>query len=83
MQVEHPTQPRQAAAPDVVTVSIGDDGGDGGELYMCQMCGFIYDPAEGDELGEIPPGTRFADLPADWTCPVCGSQKSDFEPMDA
>src|SRR4030042_298126 len=47
--------------------------------YECTGCGYIYDPALGDPEGKIPPGTAFAQLPASWTCPVCGAPKSDFK----
>lgn len=48
--------------------------------YICTTCGTIYDEAEGDADGGIPPGTRYEDLPDDWICPVCGTAKSGFEP---
>jgi rubredoxin len=50
--------------------------------YMCESCGFIYDPDEGDPDGGIPPGTEFADIPDTWFCPVCGARKSDFAPYE-
>ncbi len=46
--------------------------------YECGVCGYIYDPAEGDADGGIAPGTPFEDIPDDWVCPVCGSTKADF-----
>jgi flavin reductase (DIM6/NTAB) family NADH-FMN oxidoreductase RutF/rubredoxin len=46
--------------------------------YDCQVCGYIYDPAEGDVPGGIAPGTKFEDIPDDWTCPICGTTKQDF-----
>ena len=46
--------------------------------YVCQTCGYIYDPAAGDPANGIAPGTDFNDIPDDWTCPVCGVPKSDF-----
>ncbi len=49
-----------------------------GDLYKCQICGYIYDPAEGDPDGGIEPGTPFEDIPDDWVCPVCGASKKDF-----
>ena len=52
------------------------------QLYICTSCGFIYDPAEGDPDGGIPPGTAFAEIPDTWFCPVCGARKADFEPYD-
>jgi rubredoxin len=52
------------------------------QLWICTSCGFIYDPAEGDPDGGIPPGTNFDDIPDSWFCPVCGARKADFEPYD-
>jgi len=52
------------------------------QKYICIPCGYIYDPAEGDEDGGIPPGTPFAELPDDWMCPVCGVTKEEFEPYE-
>ena len=49
------------------------------QQWICTSCGFIYDPAEGDPDGGIPPGTAFEDIPDDWFCPVCGARKRDFE----
>ncbi len=50
--------------------------------YICKVCGYIYDPSQGDPDSGIAPGTAFKDIPADWRCPVCGVTKSDFEPYD-
>jgi len=47
--------------------------------YVCNMCGYIYDPEEGDPDSDIEPGTAFEDLPEDWVCPVCGAEKDEFE----
>jgi len=49
--------------------------------YRCVVCGYIYDPEEGDPDGNIPPGTPFGELPDDWVCPVCGADKSMFKPV--
>ena len=46
--------------------------------YECDLCGYVYDPAEGDPDNEIAPGTAFEDLPEDWVCPLCGAGKEDF-----
>lgn len=50
--------------------------------YVCNMCGYIYDPAEGDPDNDIAPGTSFEDLPEDWVCPVCGAEKDEFSPEE-
>ena len=41
--------------------------------YICDVCGYEYDPAVGDPDGGIAPGTAFEDIPEDWVCPVCGN----------
>ncbi|HBA86667.1 MAG TPA: rubredoxin [Geobacter sp.] len=50
------------------------------QKYRCTVCGYIYDPAVGDMDSGALPGTAFEDLPDDWVCPVCGVDKSMFEP---
>jgi len=49
--------------------------------YVCGDCDYVYDPGLGDAANGIPPGTPFEKLPEEWTCPECGSPKSDFFPM--
>ena len=49
------------------------------DRYTCSVCGYTYDPEKGDPDSGVKPGTSFEDLPADWTCPVCGADKSKFE----
>jgi len=51
------------------------------DKYQCSVCGYIYDPEKGDPDGGIKPGTRFEDIPDDWTCPVCGAEKSQFKKL--
>ncbi|HAL73980.1 MAG TPA: rubredoxin [Clostridiales bacterium] len=46
--------------------------------YVCNLCGYVYDPSVGDPDSGIAPGTSFIDLPSDWTCPLCGASKEDF-----
>ena len=48
-------------------------------LYVCELCGYEYDAAEGDAEHGIDPETDFEDQPKDWTCPLCGASKEDFE----
>ena len=49
------------------------------DKYQCTVCNYIYDPEKGDPDSGIKPGTRFEDLPNDWTCPVCGASKDQFK----
>jgi len=49
------------------------------DTYECTVCGYVYDPKEGDADNGIDPGTSFEDLPEDWVCPVCGASKDQFE----
>lgn len=51
--------------------------------YECTICGYIYDPENGDPDGGIAAGTAFEDIPNDWTCPGCGAVKDDFELFEA
>jgi rubredoxin len=46
--------------------------------YVCNVCGYVYDPQRGDPDHGVAPGTAFADIPGDWTCPECGVSKDDF-----
>ncbi len=48
----------------------------GMKMMRCTICGHIYNPDTGD--GEIQPGVDFADLPAEWTCPICMAEKGMF-----
>jgi len=50
------------------------------QRYVCQVCGYVYDPALGDPDNGVAAGTAFADLPDDWVCPVCGAEKDSFSP---
>lgn len=44
----------------------------------CKVCWHVYDPAEGCDYWQIPPGTPFAALPTHWACPNCGCTKDQF-----
>ncbi|HZJ68893.1 MAG TPA: rubredoxin [Candidatus Eisenbacteria bacterium] len=50
--------------------------------YICDVCGYIYDPEEGDPDNDVAAGTAFEDVPEDWLCPLCGVGKEDFSPLD-
>ena len=48
------------------------------EKYVCDVCGYVYDPAVGDPDNGVEPGTAWADVPEDWVCPLCGVGKDSF-----
>lgn len=48
----------------------------------CKVCGYVYDEAIGDPDNGIAPGTKREDLPEDYTCPLCGVGKEDFEEIN-
>ena len=49
------------------------------DRYVCTICGYVYDPEQGDPDNGVNPGTKWEDVPEDWECPVCGAAKDDFE----
>ncbi|WP_438982030.1 rubrerythrin family protein [Vulcanococcus sp.] len=49
-------------------------------LWICKVCGVIYNPAEGDPDSGIAAGTPFEAIPDDWSCPICGTRKANFIP---
>jgi len=65
------------AAPTYVEEKIKETE-DGMEKYVCDVCGYVYDPEKGDFDSGIEQGTSFENLPDDWVCPVCGAGKDQF-----
>lgn len=53
----------------------------GKKRYRCRVCGYVYDPTEGDALHRIPAGVDFLDLPDRWRCPVCKYPKKEFREL--
>ena len=51
--------------------------------FVCSVCSYIYDEAAGDPNAGVAPGTKWEDLPDNWTCPVCGATKEEFRPQAA
>ena len=49
------------------------------DRYVCTICGWVYDPEQGDPDNGVAPGTKWEDVPDDFECPVCGAGKDDFE----
>jgi flavin reductase (DIM6/NTAB) family NADH-FMN oxidoreductase RutF/rubredoxin len=50
-----------------------------GQCWVCVICGFTYNPAEGDPSMGIAPGTPFEELPEDYKCPICNASKEYFK----
>lgn len=48
------------------------------DRYICDVCGYIYDPAAGDPANGVPPGTAWEDVPENWVCPLCYVGKEQF-----
>ena len=76
-QVKRGATPK--TAPTFVKEEVLQKQTSGPQKYRCTVCGYVYDPAIGDPKGNIPAGTLFEKLPADWVCPVCGATKDKFE----
>jgi rubredoxin len=74
--------PTLLAAARTTTLAAVSETATGTRRWICESCGFIYDPEEGDPDGGIAPGTAFEDIPDDWFCPVCGARKRDFTPYE-
>ena len=55
------------------------EGGASLEKWVCVVCAYVYDPAEGDPDNGVAPGTAFENIPEEWVCPLCGVGKDQFE----
>jgi rubredoxin len=51
------------------------------DKWVCKICVYVYDPAIGDPEADIPPGTAFESIPLDYSCPVCGAPKGQYEKL--
>lgn len=67
-----------ASAASSAPRSIDETSAAGFKQWVCVICGWIYDEAAGSPEEGIAPGTRFADIPAAWRCPLCDVGKEDF-----
>lgn len=72
---------RGSTPPSAPTYIKKDERSKGMDQYECSVCGYVYDPTEGDPDSDIEPGTPFENLPDDWVCPVCGAGKEAFEKL--
>ena len=68
------TAPSSATATDAAHLPM--------KKYMCLICGWIYDEEIGAPDEGIPAGTRWEDVPPNWSCPECGARKEDFEMIE-
>ncbi|VVE18746.1 rubredoxin-type Fe(Cys)4 protein [Pandoraea communis] len=78
--LQDPAAARQAESPrgdDVVSAS-SDERVTASRQWVCVICGWIYDEAQGYPEDGIAPGTRWEDVPQDWRCPLCDVGKEDF-----
>ena len=50
--------------------------------YVCDICGYVYDPELGDPDNGVAPGTPWEEVPEDWTCPLCRVRKDQFGPEE-
>jgi rubredoxin len=67
---------------EAVISAAGDKRMDDFREYMCVVCGFVYNEAEGLPEEGFPAGTRWKDIPENWVCPECGAGKEDFEMVE-
>ena len=72
---------RSVAALCTVPVDAPEEKRAGGK-WVCALCGYIYDPAEGDPAHGVAPGTPWEQVPASWSCPLCGVDKGMFKPAE-
>jgi len=52
------------------------------QKYICDLCGYVYDPEAGDPDNGVEAGTEWDAVPEDWVCPLCGAGKDSFSPTD-
>jgi len=50
--------------------------------FKCDVCEYVYDEAKGDPDNGVAPGTKFTDLPSEWSCPECGAGQDQFSPVE-
>ncbi len=50
--------------------------------FVCDVCGYIYDPQNGEPDSGVAPGTPWEEVPEDFVCPLCGVGKDQFSPAE-
>lgn len=81
-RLEQEKEPEKITKPAVQVEDEHEIIRDENGVYICLICGFRYDPKEGDPTVGIPPGTPFEDLPEDYKCPICNAGKDYFRKSD-
>lgn len=76
-----PTAPTYRASASAELTDKGEGSSDV-KKYVCEVCGYVYDPEKGDPESGVEPGIPFEKLPDDWVCPVCGAAKSEFSAVE-
>ena len=49
------------------------------DTKKCSICGYIYNPENGEEKRDLAPGTVWEDVPEEFTCPLCGAKRTMFK----
>jgi len=70
---------KKGSTPKNAPTYVKEKGKIGLPRFVCEICGYIYDPEKGDPESGVKPGTLFEDLPETWVCPVCGASKDKFK----
>jgi len=73
---------RIPASPTSLDAGEMSEKSEGFRSWMCLICGWIYEEEAGLPDEGIAPGTRWEDVPMNWTCPECGARKEDFEMVE-
>lgn len=76
-KLEKEVDPEKEEEPEKETAQTVNETDDT-DTFTCSICGFQYNPEEGDPTAGIPPGTPFKDLPEDYKCPICNAGKEYF-----
>ncbi len=77
-KLEKEIVPEKVSKPEIKQEITHEKSDKGLSSYTCGICGYQYDPEEGDPTVGIPPGTPFEDLPDDYKCPICNAGKEYF-----
>ena len=65
---------------ETIKSHISDEPGGISAGFVCDVCGYVYDPAVGDPENGVAPGTPWEEVPEDWLCPLCAVGKDQFSP---